>query len=84
MTREEWNEEREKTKIKHGQKNLTKNSKNEEVARMQKLEFLLYGIGEWIYKKACKGDLNAIELLNNPTYDRYDTIIKKAKEEGNI
>ena len=40
MTREEWNEEREKTKIKHGQKNLTKNSKNEEVARMQKLEFL--------------------------------------------
>lgn len=84
MTREEWNLEKEKTKIRHGQTNFTRNSKNEEATRISRLEFLLFGIGEWIYKKALKGDEWALDCLDYGIYDRYDTIIKKAKEEGFI
>lgn len=84
MTREEWYSEKEKTAISHGQMNYTKSSKSEEVARMSRLEFLLFGIGNWIYNKACNGEEWALELLDYPIYDRYEMILKKAKEEGLI
>jgi len=84
MTREEWNAEREKTKISHGQQNYTRNSKSEEVRRMERLNFLLFGIGEWIYNKACNGEQWALDVLDYQYYDKYDMIIKKAQEEGLI
>lgn len=64
--------------------NYTKKSKNEEVQRLARLEFLLFGIGKWIYDKACNGEEWALEALDYPTYDRYEMIIKKAIEEGLI
>lgn len=82
MTREEWYTEKEKTKVKHGQTNYTRSSKSEEIQRMARLEFLLFGVGEWIHNKACNGEGWAIEILENPIYDRYHMVIKKAKEEG--
>jgi hypothetical protein len=84
MTREEWYAEKEKTAISHGQMNYTRNSKNEEIARIARLEFLLFGIGKWIYDKACNGEDWALEALEYPVYDRYEMIIKKATEEGLI
>ena len=84
MTREEWYEEREKCSIKHGQSNFTRASKNEEVSRMGRLEFLCYGVGKWIYDKACAGEEWALENLEFGIYDTYEMVIKKAKEEGKI
>ena len=81
MTKKEWQEEREKTRA-GVQSNLTKSSKSEEIARINKLNFLLFGIGKWIYGKACDGEKWALECLEYPTYDRHDMIVKKAKEEG--
>lgn len=84
MTREEWKSEKEKCKILHGQMNLTKGSASQEISRMSRLEFLLFGIGEWIYNKACAGEEWALDALEYGCYDRYDMVINKAKEEGLI
>lgn len=70
MTREEWYAEKEKTAIRHGQCNYTKNSKNEEVLRIERLQFLLFGVGEWLYKKAYTENW-ALEAIDTGYYDRY-------------
>ena len=82
MSREEWEAEREKCHIQHGQMNLTKASASQEIARITSLEYLCYGVGEWIYNKAFTEEW-ALEALEY-SYDTYEMIIKKAKEEGKI
>lgn len=80
MTREEWLLEKEKTSIKHGQVNYTKSSKNEEIQRINRLEYLLFGVGKWIYNKAFTEQW-ALDAIDSGIYDRYDMVILKAKEE---
>jgi len=83
MTKEEWLLEKEKTSIKHGQLNYTKSSKNEEIQRLKRLEYLLFDIGKWLYDKAFTEEW-ALDAIDSGIYDRYDMIILKAKEEGLI
>ena len=84
MTREEWLGEREKCQIAHGQQNLTRLSVSEDIARTGRLEFLMFGIGKYIYDKAVKGEEWALEALEygRSAYDPYEVIMMKAKEEG--
>jgi hypothetical protein len=82
MSREEWYSEKEKTAIRHGQLNYTKSSKSEEIARIARLEFLLFGVGKWIYDKACNGEEWALDILEYQIYDRYEMVIRKATDEG--
>lgn len=83
MTKDEWRAEREKTRP-GVQSNLTRASKSQEVARMAAVEHLMFGIGKWIYDKACDGHEWALDCLEYGIYDRHDMIIKKAREEGLI
>lgn len=86
MSFEEWSNEMEKTKISHGQTNYTRNSRSEEISRMDRRIFLLFNIGEWTYKRAEKGEEWALDALDYglSTNEKYDKIIEKAKEENLI
>jgi hypothetical protein len=86
MTREEWKAAFEANTIDgnpiHNAAN--KAARNASLRKLAEKERLLYGIGKWIYQKACDGEEWALEAYEYQVFDRYDMVIKKAKEEGKI
>jgi hypothetical protein len=81
MSREEWKAEVKENKANWVQTNYTRHTKSQEISRLNRLIFLYFDVGEWLYDKACKGEEWAQECLDY-SYDKYAMIIKKAKEEG--
>ena len=81
MSREEWKAEVEKNKVNWVQTNYTRHTASQEVRRLNRLTFLYFGVGKWLYDKACEGEEWALECIDY-SYDTYNMVIKKAKEEG--
>ena len=81
MTREEWMVEREKVRPEIVQSDYTRNSKSEAVSNMDRLRFLLYNIGSWIWNAALQGEDWAIEALEYGMYDRWEMVKRKRSEE---
>lgn len=42
---------------------------------------LLFNVHKWLYDKAMLGDEEAAECVETGIYDKYEMIIKKAKEQ---
>jgi len=82
MTREEWNSEYESNKP-DGMPRFNSNGagRSDTIRKLSNMEFLLYGVGKWIYDKACIGEEWALECLEFQIYDKYDMIQKKYNEE---
>jgi len=91
MTAEEWNNERERLRAETRQEKFTKRSGAEELARINKLQKLLYGVTDEAKQKieqASKGEIKLSEQeletylnrLNTPVTHR--DVVEKALKEG--
>jgi hypothetical protein len=61
--------------------NANGSGRSETNAKLNRLEFLGFGVHAWLYQKAEAGDAEALEAIEYG-YDKYSMIIRKAKEEG--
>ena len=84
MSREEWQFEYNQCRAdgmpRHNGAN--KSARNDSLRKLERMQFLLFGIGKWIYDLACKGEDFALEAFESQIYDNYDMVIKKATMEG--
>lgn len=81
MSREEWRSECEKYRSQgSGLSRFTKGCASEQINKITQLQFLYFGVNEWLYNKALAGDKRALSKLDYG-YDAYDYIILKAKEQ---
>lgn len=53
------------------------------VAHLDRVKYMSYGVHEWLYKKALSGCEESLWKLNN-SYNLYNEVKNKAKEEGHI
>ena len=85
MNREEWTTEYDSSRV-DGMPRYNSNGsgRGETVSKLNKMEYLLFGIGKWIYDSAVNGEEWALECLEYNIYDKYEMVIKKAKEENLI
>jgi len=85
MTREEWKKEMDKaTPDGMPRYNAGGAGRSDTIAKLERKEFLCYGVHKWIYDKACEGIQWALEIWEFEIYDKYEMILKKAIEEGKL
>ena len=85
MSRDKWERAVDDLRVCHGFSALpTKASGSQETARIGELERLFFGVCGWLMEKALKGDTEALEMVEFNIYDKYEQVIKKAKEEGKL
>jgi hypothetical protein len=88
MTEEEWNREREAVKPACGfSSKVTHASRSLDIYRANRVQFLSYGVSEWIVSKMTPEDWadpysDLHWKLNH--YVAYADVIEKAREEGKL
>lgn len=83
MTRDEWIEVKEAHKADNRQVRATKNCGGEFVLNLSVMVHLEYGVAEWLFNKAINGCADSLFKLEH-SFDLYQEVINKAKEEGII